>query len=372
MEDFKMSISWQDIWVAILTNLDVMSGLVLAGYLGYKIFPSALGFLIGAIGMLLTGTYTPVSFQQEAMVLAQRLATELRPRVTMILGGAVLTGIIGLLGLPQRVVDGIGQEIFVAMLAGVGLLLSWVALKLAKIDWRIGVPSLVSALIVQYLTNDLIWTITVSVPLGILIQWWLVRTGRSQYEAKSVENRTWRQEVQDEFRAIRPVFSRKVVFGILSVTSLTLGANWAYPAVNSMLTQGGLEPHYNQVTVISAISDFGSSLFGGPSMEVIVSATAAAPNPVTSGVIMSLIAFVVIISGLGIKLARYIPTAAMSGYLAAIGWWLVFIPSAQQAIVTGHWFVTLVTGLVTLFFYPFWGLIAGVGVKFLLGVMGVL
>lgn len=363
---------WQDISVALLSLLDVASGAVLALSFGFLLLPSAAGFIVGAVGSLLTGSITPVSFQQENLVLAQGLGKDLRSKVSMILIAAVLTGMLGILGLPQYVVDTVGPEIFLAMLAGVGLYLTKVGLDLAKENKLVGIPCAIVAVVVQLWTNNLVYAVTASVPLGIFIQWLLVRSGRSEIaEIKVPHYQSWLDGVKTEFRAIRPVLTWSVVIGALALATLTLGGNIAYTGINLSMANNPAQT-YNQVTVISGLADFASSLFGGASMEVIVSATAAAPHPVISGVLLMFGAAVVLLSGLVYKVAKYIPLSAMGGYLIAIGAILVLPWNAMDAFAAGNPIVVALTMATTVFTNPFYGLVVGLVVKLAMGMLGVL
>jgi len=364
--------NWQDVSVALLSLLDVASGAVLALSFGFLLLPSAAGFIVGAVGSLLTGSITPVSFQQENLVLATGLSKDLRPRISMILFAAFLTGLLGLLGLPQWIVDKVGPEIFLGMLAGVGLYLTKVGIDLAKEKLIIGIPCAIVALGVQIWTNNLVYAVTASVPLGILIQWLLVRSGKSQVsEIKVPKYPSWLAGIRSEFKAIKPIVSVPVVIGALALATLTLGGNIAYTGVNLSMANNPAQT-YNQVTIISGLADFASSLFGGASMEVIVSATAAAPNPVTSGALLMFGAAAVLLSGLIYKIAKYIPLAAMGGYLIAIGAVLVLPWNAMDAFSAGNPIVVALTMATTAFTNPFYGLVVGLIAKLVMATLGVL
>jgi AGZA family xanthine/uracil permease-like MFS transporter len=364
--------NWQDVSVALLSLLDVAGGAVLALSFGFLLLPSAAGFIVGAVGSLLTGSITPVSFQQESLVLAQGLSKDMRPRVSMILIAALLTGLLGLFGLPQTIVDKIGPEIFLGMLAGVGLYLTKVGLDLAKDKLIIGIPCAIVALGVQIWTNNLVYAVTASVPLGILIQWLLVKSGRSTVSEIVVPKYPgWWAGMKTEFRAIKPILSVSVLIGALALATFTLGGNIAYTGVNLGMANNPAQT-YNQVTVISGLADFASSLFGGASMEVVVSATAAAPHPIISGALLMLGAAIVLLSGLIYKVAKYIPLSAMGGYLIAIGAVLVLPWNAMDAFKAGNPIVVALTMAATAFTNPFYGLVVGFVVKLVMGMLGIL
>jgi len=278
---------------------------------------------------------------------------------------------LGIAGLPQFIVDSVGQEIFLGMLAGVGLYLTKVGFDLAKEDWLIGAPSLMIALVVQFATNNLVWSVTASVLLGICLH--LVKqqlTKKSSLIVMAPEYSSWWEGIRSEFKLVKPSFNFRVVIGALSIATLTLGGNLAYHGVN--LSISGSSGGYNQVNVISALADFASSLFGGTAMEVIVSVTAGAPHPVLSGILLMVGAAIVLVTGWVYKIAKYIPLAAMGGYLIVIGGILVFPFNAMDAFDVGNPLVVAITIGTTLSTNPFYGLLGGILSKAVMGSLGVL
>ena len=181
---------------------------------------------------------------------------------------------------------------------------------------------------------------------------------------------SWWEGIRSEFKLVKPVVNSRVVIGALALATLTLGGNIAYHAVN--LDIAGASGGYNQVSVISGLADFFSSLFGGTAMEVIVTVTAVAPHPVVSGVLLMFGAAIVLVSGLVYKIAKYIPIAAMGGYLIVIGAILVLPFNAMDAFAAGNPFVVAVTMGTTVSTNPFYGLIAGLLTKLIMGLLGVL
>lgn len=364
--------SFQDILIAVLSLLDVISGAVLALSFGFLLLPSAAGFIVGGIGALLTGSVTPISFQQENLALAWNLSKDMRKRVSMVLGAALITGLLGIFGLPQIIVDSVGKEIFLGMLVGVGLYLTKVGYDLAKEDWMIGLPCLVVAVIVQLWTNNLVWAVTASVPLGVLIKALKDRLSGEETETVAVPKyESWWDGVKKEFTAFRPTLGRDVVIGMLALSTLTLGGNIAYTAVNLSMAPSANQT-YNQVSVISGVADFASTLFGGAPMEVIVSATAAAPHPVASGMLLMFGAALILLTGLVFRVAKYVPLSAMGGYLVVIGAILVVPFNAIDAFAAGNPVVVAITMGTTVATNPFFGLVAGLLTKLIMGALGVL
>ena len=237
----------------------------------------------------------------------------------------------------------------------------------------VGIPCIVVALLVQFWTDNLVWAVTASVPLGIIIQFVRSRIRKESSEGTEIavpEYKSWREAVRSEFMLVKPVINLPVVIGALALSTLTLGGNIAYHAVN--LDIAGASGGYNEVSVISGVADFFSSLFGGTAMEVIVTATSVAPNPVVSGVLLMLGAAIVIATGWVYKIAKYVPVAAMGGYLIVIGAVLVLPFNAIDAFAAGNPFVVAVTMGTTVSTNPFYGLLAGLLSKLVLGLLGVL
>lgn len=360
----------KDALIALLSLFDVMSGAVLALSYGFLMFPSAIGYAVGAIGSAITGAATPVSFMYESMALSWGISKKLRDRISMIIFAALLTGVLGAAGLPQFIVDSVGREIFLGMLAGVGLYLAKVGLDIAFRDLIIGLPCLAVAVVVQLLTNDLVITVTTSVPFGIILNFILekVITGRKKNRAdyKIPSGRSWFDMVRKEMKLIPLIFNRNVLVGTLALSTLTIGGNIAYTAANSQLSQ--TPATYNQSTIISGIADFASSFFGGANMELIITPTATAPHPVAAAILFMTLAALILASGLVYRIAKRIPIAAMGGYLFVIGAILILPYNAIDAFETGDGIVVSLTMAFTLLTNPFYGIVAGTVSKIFIGI----
>jgi hypothetical protein len=79
------------------------------------------------------------------------------------------------------------------------------------------------------------------------------------------EYASWIDAIRAEFKMLQPAVNANVVIGALAISTLTLGGNIAYTAVN--LDMSGMTGTTNAVSAISGIADFFSSLFGGAPME---------------------------------------------------------------------------------------------------------
>lgn len=359
----------RDFVVAFLCLFDVVNGAVLALSYGFFMFPSAVGYAVGAIGSLLTGAVTPVSFMYESMVLSWGQSKVFRERISMIILAALFTGLLGVLGLPQIIVDSIGKEIFLSMLAGVGLYLAKVGIEIANQQKIVGIPCLVLAIATQLLTNDLVLTVSISVAFGIIINFIICikwpKLMKKNYIYKIPVYSSWVEMIKTEMKLVNLVFNRKVLVGTMVLSTLTIGGNIAYTAANSQISLSA--PTYNQSTVISSLADFGSSLYGGANMELIISPTAAAPNPVQSGVLFMVLAVVILASGLVHRIAKWIPLAAIGGYLFVIGAILILPYNAIDAFKAGNEVVVGLTMAITLLSNPFYGIVVGSVAKLLMG-----
>jgi len=353
--------NFRDVFIATLSLFDVVSGAVLALSYGFLMLPSAIGYAVGALGSMLTGATTPVSFMYESMALSWGQSKDFRDRVSMIIFAALFTGILGLFGLPQIIVNSIGKEIFLGMLAGVGLYLAKVGFDIAQQDALIGLPCLVVALLVQLVTNDLVLTVAISVFFGILIR--LISHTFFQKNKKQKLSyhipiyTSWMSMIRAEMKLIPLVFNKKVFIGTLALSTLTIGGNIVYTAANSQIAH--TVATYNQSTIISSIADFASSLFGGANMELIITPTAAAPHPVATAILFMGLASVMLASGLVHKVARWIPLSAMGGYLFVIGAVLILPYNCIDAFKAGNGIVVSITMAFTFLTNPFFGILAG-------------
>lgn len=360
----------KDLLIVFFSLFDVVSGAILALSYGFLMLPSAIGYAVGALGSVITGSVTPVSFMYESMVLSWGQSKDFKDRISMILYAALLTGILGLLGLPQLIVNSIGQEIFLGMLAGVGLYLAKVGLEIAFQRKIIGIPCLIVAILTQLIKNDLIVTVSVSIPFGILLNYLLQKftkqTGQKVPAIKIPVYKSWFAMVRAELKLILPKMNKKVFIGTLALSTLTIGGNIAYTAANTQISH--TVATYNQSTVISSLADFASSLFGGANMELIVTPTASAPHPILAGILFMAFAAFILATGLVHKIARFVPISAMGGYLFVIGALLILPYNAADAFKAGNAVVVALTMAFTVFTNPFYGIVAGVLAKFVLHV----
>lgn len=326
-----------------------MNGLpqgLLALSFGFASIPTALGFLVGAAGSLFYGLVAPISFQAETITLAGTMGRNLHERLSMVFWGGLGMTFIGLFGLLQRIVDAVGPAVTSGMMAGVGIMLTWVAVNMAKRNPLIGLVSVVSGVAVYLLTKNLVYTI-----VGCVIVSTIAANLRGDEIAAASEDH------QEGFRLRWPLLKNAVVIrGALAMICLNIGANIAFGKITAGIAQKPV--NLDHLTVVSSLADTFSSLFGGGPVESIISATGAAPHPVASGVLMMTLMAAILLSGLLPRIGRKVPMESIAGFLLVLGAIVTFPVNAKMA-VAGNPLVGGVAAAVTATTDPFLGLVAG-------------
>ena len=125
------------------------------------------------------------------------------------------------------------------------------------------------------------------------------------------------------------------------------------------------EANIDFLTIYSGLADAVSSLFGGGPVEAIISATAAAPNPLASGILMMAIMAAILIFGLLPKISKYIPGHSVHGFLFILGAIVTVRTNASRAFSGGtpQDYIVAATA-VTAANDPFIGLLVGLVVKY--------
>jgi len=331
----------------------VLNGLpqgLLALSLGFASIPTAMAFFVGAFGNAVTQNVAPISFQAETITYAGTAGKNRSECCTMILvEGAIMT-IIGLLGMLTKIVNFIGEDIAFGMMAGVGFMLSKVAIDMVKKDNLAGGVSLATALITYYITrnssNSLVYTIVVSVIASCIAEAFFGK----EKKMIVVEN--------DNFKRQKLTFGPNVILGALGLVCLNIGSNISFGSITASMAPAA---HYSvdQLTVISSVADMSSSFFGGAPVESIISATAAAPHAVWAGVAMMVVIGVILLTGLLPKISKYVPSSSIAGFLFVLGIFKTVALDAPGALAT-HPVVGGLTMVVTAITNPFIGMVAGV------------
>ncbi|MDU5083393.1 NCS2 family permease [Tissierella carlieri] len=350
--------TFQDFLAAIAVVINGLPQGLLALNFGFGAFPTALGFLAGTVGMLLFGQVAPISFQAEAIVLAGTLGKDRNERLNIVFFTGILMAIIGGIGLLQPTIDFIGPSILNGMMAGVGFLLAKVGIDMVKADKTAGGVSMLTAIFTYFLTSNLVYTIVISVFASSLL--WLYLNKKNK-----VSNN---EEVNLEYERFIPLkfnFSKNVIRSTLAVVTLQIGGNIAYSSITGSIANKPV--NVDAVTLYSGIADAVSAFFGGGPVEAIISGTAVAPNPVISGVIMMLIIAAILFTKLLPKIAKYVPSESIAGFLFVLGAIVVF-PSHMGLGLEGTPIVGGVTAIVTAVTDPFIGMIAGIATRFLMNI----
>lgn len=342
----------QDLLAALATVLNgIPQGLLALSY-GFASVPTGLAFLVGAAACGITQSVAPVSFQAETIVLAGQVGKDRRQRVSMIIFAAILTMVLGVTGVMSWLVDFSGTTILNGMMAGVGVMLARVALDSFKTNKLVTAVSVATALLVYFfVTKELVWVVIISL---------VVSTIASHIARQKQPDIP--QEKPGKFTLVKPEFNLKILRGALALSCMTIGGNIAYGSVTASLTHG--DPlKINELTVYSGLADIVSSIFGGMSLEAIISATATAPQPVLAAIIMQVIMGVILLFGVLPKIGKYVPAESISGFLFVLGAFITFPGNASTALAgtePGAPIIASVTLIVTAAVDPFIGIAAGI------------
>lgn len=347
----------QDLLAALGVVVNGLPQGLLALSFGFASVPTALGFMVGAAGALFLGLVAPISFQAETITLAGTMGRNLHERLSMVFWGGVGMTVIGLFGLLQKIVDAVGPTVTGGMMAGVGIMLTWVAVNMVKKNPVIGVASVLAGLVTYLFTKNLVYTIVASV---------IVSTSVANLRGDEIAAAA--EDHEEGFKLRAPLFKNAVVIrGALAMICLNIGANIAFGNITAGIARAKL--NLDHLTVVSSLADTFSSLFGGGPVESIISATAAAPHPVAAGILMMALMAIILLSGFLPKIGRKVPMESIAGFLLVLGAIVTFPINAQMAVQTQP-LVGGVAAAVTATTDPFLGLVAGYGMKLFLAAFG--
>ena len=353
---------------AIMTDLMAVIGVVLNGLpqgllalaYGFASVPTALAFFVGAIGNTVTQSVAPISFQAETIVLAGTMGKNMRERLSMVFFAGVTMAALGACGLLTAIVNFAGETVLNAMMAGVGLVLTKLALGMMKENKLVGITSVVTAVLVYFfLGQNLVYTIVISL---------VVSSAAAKLAGQDIGGGVGTAEKMGRLKLEKPIFNLSVLRGALALACLTVGANIAFGSITGGIA--GASQNVDHLTIYSGLADAVSALFGGAPVEAIISATAGAPHPVTAGVLMMGIMAVILFCGLLPKIGKYVPSQSIAGFLLILGA-VVTVPGNAAAAFAGtgagDTIVAGVTMGVTAFTDPFFGMLAGTALKLLFG-----
>ena len=357
----------QDILAAIGVVLNgIPQGLLALAY-GFASVPTALGFAIGAIACGALSSVAPISFQAETVVMAGTMGKNRRDRLSMVLFGGLIMALLGLTGTLSAITNFAGDAIVHAMMAGVGFVLVKTAFGMVKENQLVGWISVASAVIIYLIAkfldpgNALVYTIVGSLIISSIA----AKLAGQKLGENAITEKMCRLKLE------KPTINPTVIRGALSLACLTIGANIAFGNITSGM--GGSSLNVDHLTVYSGLADAVSSLFGGGPVEAIISATGAAPHAVLSGVIMMGIMALILFFGLLPKIGKFVPSQSIAGFLFILGAFVTIPGDGAAAFATaeaGGSTLAAVTMSVTAVFDPFFGMLAGIVLKLIIGVTG--
>lgn len=351
----------QDLLSAIAVVLNGLPQGILAMSFGFAALPTALAFVVGGAGMLLFGSVVPISFQAETIVLAGTLGEDHTSCLNIVFYSGVAMAVIGGIGLLEPTINFIGQTILHGLLAGVGIMLARQAVKMLREKRYVGGISFVVAIVTYLLTKDLVYTIVLSVVAGTI--YFVVKNKFFEESGDAIEENEI-DTSREKFKLLNFKFNKNIVRTTLGVIALQIGGNISYGTITGNIA--GTSVNVDHLTLYSGIGSAVSGLFGGGPVNTIISGTAAAPNPLLAGVLMSGIMAVILLLRLLPKIGKYVPSQSIGGFLFVLGVFVAFPGNIQTALEGGK-MVGGVTALVTAFSDPFTGMLSGLGVKFILG-----
>ena len=349
--------SLNDILAALGVVLNGIPQALLAASYGFASVPTSLGFIVGAVACLFYGSAIPISFQAETIALAGMLGKDVRERLSIIFFSGLAMVVLGATGVLSYIVSFAGENIINAMMAGVGIMLTRIAFSGLKESRIVTASSMVSAFITYFFFgHNLVYTIVVCVIFSSLV----ANIFKINFGGGIIEN-------YKKIEIKKPIVNLNVIRGSLALACLTIGANIAFGNITAAMT-GKYSANIDQLTVYSGLADAVSSLFGGGPVEAIISATAAAPNPLTSGIIMMIIMAAILFFGLLPKISKYIPGHSVHGFLFVLGAIVTVPTNTALAFSNGSpqdYIVAATAMTVTAANDPFIGLLVALVVKYI-------
>ena len=199
----------QDILAAIGVVLNGIPQGLLALSMGFASVPTALGFGVGVIGCLLLGSVAPISFQAETIVLAGTMGKNMRERLSMVFFAGVTMAALGACGLLTAIVNFAGETVLNAMMAGVGLVLTKLALGMMKENKLVGITSVVTAVLVYFfLGQNLVYTIVISL---------VVSSAAAKLAGQDIGGGVGTAEKMGRLKLEKPIFNLSVLRGALAL-----------------------------------------------------------------------------------------------------------------------------------------------------------
>lgn len=352
-------ITVQDFLAALGGVLNGVTQSVMAMTFGFAMLPSAFAYFVGIIGCLVFNSAVPISFQAETMAMAGTMGNTRRERLSMVILAGLGMSILGAFGLLESIVAFAGTHVTAAMMAGVGLILSKIAIGMVRDDYKLGGLSMAVGVVTYLFTKSLVYTCLFSI----------VASSIAYYFVKDKTEKVI--EVEDKLSFQMPIITPNIIRGTLALMCITIGGNIAFGQVSGAIS--GVAVNADHISIYSGLADAASALFGGSPISVVISSTAAAPNAKWSAIIMMAIMALILLSKQLPKMVKHIPPTAVAGTLFILGT-VMTVPDNLLAAYTGASFGTAlassVTLVVTAFTDPFFGLVAGILINLIAAPLG--
>ena len=241
-EVFIMTVN--DVLAALGVVLNGIPQALLAATYGFASIPTAFGFIVGAVACLLYGSVIPISFQAETIALAGMLGKNIRERLSIILFSGLAMVILGLTGTLSTIVNFAGSTIINAMMAGVGIMLTRIALSGLKENRVVTASSIISAFITYFFFGqNLVYTIVVCVVFSSLV----ANIFKINFGGGIIEN-------YKKIEIKKPIINLNVIRGALALACLTIGANIAFGNITASMT-GKYGANIDHLTIYSGLAD---------------------------------------------------------------------------------------------------------------------
>jgi len=370
-----MSPLFQDLFAALVAVVCSLPIGIFAFSFGFAAFPTAIAFLVGAVGSIAYNSVTTISFQIESIIWAYQKGNDLRQRLSIIFWGGVFLLIPSLFGINELLFSFIGHSITYSMVAGVGIMLAFFSFRMMRFENVSAKVSIISALFVWFFTRNLFYTVIISFVLSTIT-----------YNMLKANNHVAEDNVplnldREKFTLHNIEFNlfkhKSILFNALGLTCLNMCGNLSFGKITGTIANA--ETNMDGLGVYSSIANMTSSFFGGAPVEAFISTTASAPNPVRSSVLMMLIMAAILFFRLVPVIGKYIPRTAIAGFAFVLGTFIIFINNIHLAIASApipldsfgssSWgMIIAATTLISARWNPFYGLVTGLFLKLALGV----
>lgn len=360
----------QDILAAVFYLGDTLGEGLVALSLGFASKATGIGFLVGALFLIIFQSVTPVSFQVEGLtVVSRRNNGDWRSMCYTVMLAGVISAVLGFLGVYGSIVTFIGEAIQGGMMVGGGLILAIVSFDMLKENWKIGsVSALVAYMIFIFVESPdwgliiaLVGSIIAGIIMGRILGEFEPVVSKPEIEKVGLIPRSW---ADIKVNITKP----NVIRATLAILALRTGTSIAYGSIDSEIL-AKVEASPDAVNIASGIGSLFSGMFGGANVEPIISATAAAPHPIVSAVILMALMGAILLFGLLPKVGKWVPTQAVVGFLLVLSTMIVIpenLPILMKDAVPG----AVAAGVTAAAIDPFLGMVVAIVVRAFLGIAG--